>query len=109
MSALFDSLANRRAIIDRRSLADRLREADRAAAAALLKDSLAAGRAEIARRLLDEPYAGTESAAATAFLTDQILRLAHDFVVERLHPRAKPGEPERLLLLALCGAISPRP
>ncbi|WP_166037341.1 [protein-PII] uridylyltransferase [Sphingosinicella sp. YJ22] len=103
MSGPFDSLANRRAIIDRRSLADRLREADRAGAAALLKDALAGGRAEIARRLLDEPYAGTESAAATAFLTDQILRLAHDFVTERLHPVGGRGQPERLLLLALGG------
>ncbi|MFN3724898.1 MAG: [protein-PII] uridylyltransferase [Allosphingosinicella sp.] len=103
MSGLFDSLANRRAIIDRRSLADRLREADRAEAAGLLKEKLASGRAEIARRLIDQPYAGTESAAATAFLTDQILRLAHDFVVERLHPTSAPGADERLLLLALGG------
>lgn len=103
MSGPFDSLANRRAIIDRRSLADRLRSADRAEAAALLKDALAAGRAEIARRLIEQPYAGTESAAATAFLTDQILRLAHDFVVERLHPIGKAGAGERLLLLALGG------
>ncbi|MDB5668162.1 MAG: [protein-PII] uridylyltransferase [Alphaproteobacteria bacterium] len=103
MSGPFDSLANRRAIIDRRSLADRLRESDRGEAESLLKEALAGGRAEIARRLLEHPYAGTESAAATAFLTDQILRLAHDFVADRLHPRDQPCDDERLLLLALGG------
>ncbi len=103
MSGPFDSLANRRAIVDRRGLADRLREADRGEAATLLKQALADGRAEIDRRLLDQPYAGSESAAATAFLTDQILRLAHDFVVERLHPQAGSSEADRLLLLGLGG------
>src|SRR5688500_1429597 len=103
MTGPSDQLANRRAIIDRRSLADRLRNADRTEAAALLKQALASGRSEIARRLLDQPYAGTESAAATAFLTDQILRLAHDYVVDHLHPRGRASAADRLLLLALGG------
>jgi [protein-PII] uridylyltransferase len=103
MSARFDSLANRRSIVDRRRLADMLRDADRAAAVAALAEALAAGRREIAGRLAAQPYAGAESAAATAFLTDQIVRLAHDYVVERLHPLANPTRAERLLLVAVGG------
>ena len=58
------------------------------AAAVALKAALADGRAETARRLGGKPYAGTETASAYAFLTDQILRLAFDYVTERLHPLA---------------------
>ncbi|HEY0626749.1 MAG TPA: [protein-PII] uridylyltransferase [Allosphingosinicella sp.] len=97
------SLPNRRAIIDRRALADRLREADRARAAALLKEALTAGRAEIARRLEERPYQGSETAAAYAFLADQILRLAYDYVTQRLYPLGNPTAAERLLLIAVGG------
>jgi [protein-PII] uridylyltransferase len=103
MSILLDKIANRRAIVDRRSLADRMAAAPAPDAGSILKEALAAGRAEIAQRLLDQPYAGTESAAATAFLTDQIVRIAHDHVVTRVHPLANPTEGERLLLLAMGG------
>jgi len=103
MSLAPDTIADRRAIIERRVLADALAGARREEAVATLKDALAAGRAEIARRLLDQPYAGTESAAATAFLTDQIVRLTHDYVVTEHHPIANPTTSERLLLLGLGG------
>ena len=103
MSAQFDQMPQRRAIIDRRALADAMDATDRAAAAAILKDALSAGRAEIERRLVERPYAGTESAGATAFLTDQIVRLAHDYVISRLHPLANPTRAERLLLIGLGG------
>lgn len=96
-------IPNRRAIVDRGALAEALDGMDRAEAILMLKDALAAGRAEIARRLEERPYAGTEIAAATAFLTDQIVRLVHDFVVERLHPLSNPTKSERLLLLAAGG------
>ena len=92
-----------REIIDRRAVAATLDEADAKAAPALLKAALAQGRDEIARRLAERPYAGTEAAAAYAFLTDQILRLAYDFVTQRLHPLANPTTSERLLLIAVGG------
>jgi len=94
---------HRREIIDRRAIAEQLGGADRKAAANLLKQALADGRAEIARRLEARPYAGTEAASAYAFLTDQIVRLAHDFVVHRLHPRGNATTSERLLLMAVGG------
>ena len=103
MSALLDHVTHRRAVIDRRALADRMATAPTREAGPILKEALAAGRAEIARRLADQPYAGTECAAATAFLTDQIVRLAHDHVVTRIHPLGNPTSSERLLLLAQGG------
>ena len=104
MSSRFDTLANRRAIVDRRMLADALATIDtRAAAVALLKPALDAGRAEIARRLSEAPQRGNDAAAAQAFLTDQILRLAYDFTTQRLHPLANATASERLTLLAVGG------
>jgi len=97
------AIPGQREVIDRRAVAARLGEADRMGAAAILKEALAAGRAEIARRLGEKPYAGTEAASAYAFLTDQILRLAYDFVTQRLHPLANPTTSERLLLMAVGG------
>jgi [protein-PII] uridylyltransferase len=96
-------VASRREIIDRRGLAERLGDADRKAAAEILKEALAGGREEVARRLEEKPYAGTETAAAYAFLTDQILRLAYDYVTLRLHPLANATTSERLLLMAVGG------
>ena len=55
--------------------------------------ALAAGRAEIARRLADEPGRGRAAAQATAFLHDQLVRLAYDFVVERLLDQPLDGSP----------------
>ena len=103
MTARFAAIAARREIVDRRALAERLEGAERAEAATLLKEALASGRAEIARRLEARPYAGTETAAAYAFLTDQVLRLAYDYVTERLHPLSNPTTSERVLLMAVGG------
>ena len=80
---------HRRSIIDRRGVADRIAslrggkklEAD---VSSILREALAAGREEIARRLAAEPGRGRPAAQATAYLHDQLVRLAHDFVVERL-------------------------
>jgi [protein-PII] uridylyltransferase len=80
---------NRRAIVDRREVADRLwslkpgRKLTRDASA-LLREALTAGRIEIARRLREQPGNGRAAAQAHAFLHDQIVRLAHDFVCERI-------------------------
>jgi [protein-PII] uridylyltransferase len=107
MSARFDTIANRRAIIDRRALADAMATVDgkdlRAQAVSVLKPALEAGRAEIARRLAEHPQRGNDAASAQAFLTDQILRLAYDFTTQRLHSLGNPTASERLTLLAVGG------
>ncbi|WP_353203670.1 [protein-PII] uridylyltransferase [Sphingomonas sp.] len=109
MSSRFDSVPQRRAIIDRRGLADTLaalegdKAALRAGATAVLKAGLEAGRAEIARRLIEHPSRGLEIAAAQAFLTDQLLRLIYDFTVQRLYPNGNPTAAERLTIIAVGG------
>jgi len=110
MSSRFDSLPNRRAIIDRRSIADALAAlegSDRAklrqAATPLLKAALDAGRAEIERRLIEHPSRGLEIAGSQAFLIDQILRLLYDFTTQRLYPLSNPTAAEKLTLIAVGG------
>jgi len=107
MSDRFDSIPQRRAVIDRRALADALSAITgsdlRAAAATLLKSALEAGREEIARRLSETPQRGREAASAQAFLIDQILRLAYDFVTQRLHRSTNSTSSERLTLIAVGG------
>ncbi|WP_431471068.1 [protein-PII] uridylyltransferase [Sphingosinithalassobacter sp. LHW66-3] len=110
MSGRFDSLPNRRAIIDRRAVRESLASLEagdtaalRQAATARLRTALDAGRAEIARRLAEHPTRGHRAAAAGAFLTDQILRLLWDFTVERLYPNSNPTAAERMTLIAVGG------
>ncbi|MBA15808.1 MAG: [protein-PII] uridylyltransferase [Sphingomonas sp.] len=110
MSSRFDSVPNRRAIIDRRIIADALTHIEdgdtsamRQAATAVLKEALAAGRAEIERRLVENPTRGIVTALAGAFLIDQILRLLWDFTVERLYPRNNRTAAERMTLIAVGG------
>jgi [protein-PII] uridylyltransferase len=85
----FLDIDNRRAIIERRVVADRLASLRAGkkleqAAAELLCDALEAGRAEVVRRLEREPGSGRAAARATAFLHEQIVRLAYDFICERV-------------------------
>jgi len=79
---------NRRAIIDRRAIADRIAGLSgrklNTDVSGILRDALASGRKEIARRLVDEPGRGRAAAQATAFLHDQLVRLAYDFVMDRV-------------------------
>ncbi|MGV3479078.1 MAG: [protein-PII] uridylyltransferase [Sphingobium sp.] len=111
MPARFDSLSNRRRIVDRRALSDALAALPETGGAAkqrpvmvaLLREALDAGRAEIARRLAENPSRGTDAASAQAFLTDQILRLIFDFTTQRLYPINNPTASERLALLAVGG------
>ncbi|MCC2980727.1 [protein-PII] uridylyltransferase [Sphingomonas sp. IC4-52] len=110
MNTRFDSLPNRRAIIDRRAIADALAALDRddpallrRKATAMLKDALDAGRAEIARRLGERPSRGLEAANAQAFLIDQLLKLLFDLVTQRLYPLSNPTAAERLTLVAVGG------
>jgi [protein-PII] uridylyltransferase len=107
MSSRFETIANRRAIIDRRALSDALTALDgadlRGQSVALLKSAMDAGRAEIANRLIEHPQRGNDAASAQAFLTDQILRLAYDFTTQRLHSIGNPTASERLTLLAVGG------
>ena len=110
MSSRFDSVPNRRALIDRRAIAERLAGVEaqdttalRRAATTELKAALDAGQAEIARRLAEHPSRGHEMAAAGAFLIDQLLRLLWDFTTQRLHPNHNPSSAERLTLIAVGG------
>ncbi|RJF93593.1 [protein-PII] uridylyltransferase [Sphingomonas cavernae] len=112
MSVRFESIPQRRAIVDRRGLSDALAEllpgsgdttALRQAAVALLKNALDIGRVEIARRLTEHPSRGSEAASAQAFLVDQLLRLTYDFTTKRLYPNSNPTAAERIALLAVGG------
>ncbi len=101
----FLDVENRRAIIDRRAVADRLTDLGpgkrfHGEATAMLRGALEYGRAEIARRLTEEPGNGRAAAQATAFLHDQLVRLAHDFVTERVLDAPLGGE---LALVGLGG------
>ncbi|MEI6419063.1 MAG: nucleotidyltransferase domain-containing protein, partial [Sphingomonadales bacterium] len=112
MASRPDSIANRRAIIDRRALADRLDAAmaaapdsmgRRAALSVILAGALADGRAELARRLADTPGKGLELAHGQAFLIDQLLRLMFDAVTTQLLPPGNRTTAERLCLVAVGG------
>ena len=112
MASRFDTVANRRAIIDRRVVADQLRalaEAEpgrdvrRAGATEIIRTALADGRAELTRRLHHAPSRGRDYATAYAFLTDQLLRLVFDFTTTVLLPVANPTAAERLALIAVGG------
>ncbi len=112
MPTRFETIVNRRQIIDRRVVGDALRaaaervdrfEARRDAAARIIGDALAEGRIELIRRLRERPSRGREAATAQAFLTDQLLRLTFDFVTTSLFPLANPTASERLTLIAVGG------
>ena len=108
---IFEQLADRRAIVDRRRLVGEVAAiaegpgdsaSRRQALLALLKDALAAGRAEIRARF-DAGASGLETAAATAFLIDQIIVLAYQFASERVYPESNPTLGERLCVTAVGG------
>ena len=99
MSTRFDSIPNRRTIIDRRALSDSVRAieavtsdpaARRAQCIALVREALKAGRAELKRRIADTPSRGSELAASYAFLTHQLLRVTLDFATQVLYPLGNP-------------------
>ncbi len=103
-----NEVEQRRAIIDRRALGDALAALPRGsglqpAATELLLEALRSGREEIARRVVTEPNRGRAHAFAYAFLTDQIVRLAYDFVTQRIYPNANPTTAERIALVGLGG------
>ena len=82
-------IENPRTIIDRRGIADALAALpagpDRSGyALKILRGALEQGRAEVARRLSFEPDRGRAAARSTAYLHDQLVRLAHDFVINAL-------------------------
>ena len=92
----FLEIDNRRAVIERRAIADRLAtlragKGLEKAAADVVCEALEAGRAEVVRRLGREPGNGRAAARATAFLHEQVVRLAYDFVCERLLGEAVEG------------------
>ena len=96
----FLDIDDRRAIIDRRAVADRLASLKQGKklssnAIEILSEALASGRAEVARRLGERPGDGRAAARATAFLHDQVIRLAHDFALDRMLEQA-PTDPMSL-------------
>ena len=103
----FAFIDERRAIIDRRAVADQLASLParqlQGSATALLHQALDKGRDEIARRLEAEPGRGRVIAASYAFLSDQLVRLAYDLAVQRLHPVANPSSGERVAVAGLGG------
>ncbi|MBK5264257.1 MAG: [protein-PII] uridylyltransferase [Alphaproteobacteria bacterium] len=113
MAPPFDSLASRRAIIDRRTIADNFtiiaaEQGDdnlklRQSIVKRLKAVLAEGRIEIAKRLTDNPSRGREAAAGQAFLIDQIVRLLYDATVQYLYPVNNPTASERIAIMAVGG------
>src|SRR3546814_19547313 len=113
MATPFDSLASRRAIIDRRTIADSLiaiiseREGNatkvRQAIVTRLKQALTEGRIEIGRRLLDHSSRGREAAAAQAFLIDQLSRLLYDAPIQYLYQIQNPKLAHRIELMGIGG------
>ncbi|CAN5271056.1 [protein-PII] uridylyltransferase [soil metagenome] len=113
MPTPFDTLANRRAIIDRRILSDRIAaiaEAHtgdlstlRAGIVGVLREAMEQGRAEAVRRLEARPTRGREMVSALAFMTDQILRVLYDATTQYLYPLSNPSTGERIVLLAVGG------
>ena len=90
MHSRFESLPNRRTIVDRRALAEQVAALGitgpqgRTLVTPVLRAALDAGRQEVARRLAIHPSRGLEAAAAQAYLTDQILRVLFDFTTDTL-------------------------
>ncbi len=98
----FDTLPNRRAIMDRRAVAEAVAalpdQGLRAAAIPILRAALDEGRVEIARRLAEHPTKGLEVGAAQAYLIDQLVRVLFDLIATRLHSSDQP-----ILVLAVGG------
>ena len=108
----FDSVPNRRAIIDRAcdrrgaggAGGERSRCAPRQAATAVLKAALDAGRAEIERRLIEHPSRGLEAAGGAGVPDRPVAaRCCTTSPSQRLHPLANPTAAERLTLIAVGG------
>ena len=109
MHSRFESLPNRRAIVDRRALAEQVAALGitgpqgRTLVTPVLRAALDAGRREVARRLSLHPSRGLEAAAAQAYLTDQVLKVLFDFTTDTLYPLSNPTAGERLTLIAVGG------
>ncbi len=104
-------ISRQRDIIDRRKLVSDIEAAvtehgvakARQPIVELLRKALADGRAELTERLAEKPGAGHEITHGYAFLIDQLIRVVHDQVVEKIHPKAQPSASERLALIAVGG------
>jgi len=108
-----NTIANQRAIIDRRSLSDRLADSValldgnatqiRALVVAMLKEAMVSGMEEVRRRLEAHPTSGRDPVTAQAFLVDQILRILYDATTHYLYPINNPTASERLAIVAVGG------
>ena len=105
-------IADPRAIIDRKSLTLQLdalgpgSAEQRSQALVLLKAALNHGRQVIRQR-----FEGGTPALATrqsfAFLVDQVIRLVHDFTVNRVYRLPNPTAAEKLSIVAVGGTLAP--
>jgi [protein-PII] uridylyltransferase len=101
-----------RAIIDRKALTLQLdalggegshgSKEQRMQALVLLKAALGHGKQEIRRRF-DTGTPALATRQSLAFLTDQIIRLAHDFTVNRVYRLPNPTAAEKLSIVAVGG------
>ncbi|HEX7822975.1 MAG TPA: [protein-PII] uridylyltransferase [Sphingobium sp.] len=108
-----NTIANQRAIIDRRLLSDRIAEQAlaldgdvkklRPVIVATLKEAMVEGAKEVRRRLEAHPTNGRDAVTAQAFLVDQILRVLYDATTTYLYPINNPTASERIALIAVGG------
>ena len=111
MTAVYDHVPHRKALVDRRELTGRVEEAlagcepeDRRRTVALvLKDALQAARVEMKRRIAATPGRGLELAAGQSFAIEQLLSVAAEATVQHICPLDNPTMAERLTLVAVGG------
>ncbi|MBZ6377838.1 [protein-PII] uridylyltransferase [Pacificimonas flava] len=105
MPRRFDSVTDRRAIIDRRTIFSRVEEApaERKYYVEILREALADGAAELQKRIDADPGDGRAHAYARAYLIDQIVRIAFEASARFLFPNPSPSSGERLTICAVGG------
>jgi [protein-PII] uridylyltransferase len=104
-----DQIPNRREIIDRKALSLALAELKdsggaglRGGALALLKDALSQGR-DCVRKRFEDGTSALVTMQSNSYLVDQLLRVLHDFTIERAYSRSNPSTSEHLSLVAVGG------
>jgi [protein-PII] uridylyltransferase len=116
MATPYDSVPDRRAIVQRRALEEKLArlvedrpagDIPRPEVLTLFREALATGRAEIRRRFEDSRANlrndGPAVLGATSFLMDQLIRVLFDFAEKYAYPAANPSAAERLGVVATGG------
>ncbi|MEE4348643.1 MAG: [protein-PII] uridylyltransferase [Pacificimonas sp.] len=101
----YDSVPNRRSLIDRRDIASQIEagKIDRPAVVAALRAALSGGEAELTRRIDTAPGAGRKHCLARSYLVDQVVRIAFESAARLLFPNPSPSSGERLTICAVGG------